>query len=490
MPVEEKNTESHALQTKEHKPEEEASHGDDNAPAPSTRQGIASIHESDQQPGTAANIFSQGGQNYRTMGRWDTALVMASNQVGLGILSLPKVLDVLGLLPGVAAIVSLGIISWYTAYELLQFYRKHPHVVNMADMARVVGGIPFEIIFGICLIVKICFTCGSATVTISITLNTLSNHGACTVVFAAVAAIACWLLCLPRQFKFVAKVGLPSTLSILVAVLIVIISLRVSPPKAAPPGWSGNDKTFRLVGRPSLTEGVNAVLKVCYAYAGNVGFVSYMAEMRDPGRDFVPALTLLQVFSVVLYLVTAVAVYCLAGQYIVSPALGSAPAVPAKVAYAVVLPAILSTGLVFGHTATKYLYVVAMRAMKCTHQLTDSSARSWTTWVVCGTVFWIMSFLIANAIPVFDSILAIASATFIAWFTFGISGVFWYHRHWEDKFARRNLPLAVVNALLILQALFMNGVGLWASISQLAAIFHDRQRRAGGAFTCADNSAF
>lgn len=158
------------------------------------------------------------------------------------------------------------------------------------------------------------------------------------------------------------------------------------------------------------------MLKVCYAYAGNVDFVSYMAEMRDPGRDFAPALTLLQVFSVVLYLVTAVAVYCLSGQYTVSPALGSAPAVPAKVAYAVVLPAILSTGLVFGHTATKYLYVVAMRAMKCTHQLTDSSTRSWATWVVCATVFWIMSFLIANAIPVFDSILAIASATFIAWF--------------------------------------------------------------------------
>ncbi|KAG5990365.1 hypothetical protein E4U52_004649 [Claviceps spartinae] len=408
------------------------------------------------------------------MGRWDTALVMARNQVGLGILSLPKVLDVLGLLPRVAAIVSLGIISWYTAYELLQFYRRHPHVVNMADMARVVGEIPFEIIFGICLVVKICFTCGSATVTISIALNTLSSHGACTVVFAAVAAIACWLLCLPRQFKFVAKVGLPSTLSILVAVLIVIISLRVSPPKAAPPGMVGGQQDTQ----------------VCYAYAGNVGFVSYVAEMRDPGRDFGPALTLLQVFSVMLYLVTAVAIYCLAGQYTVSPALGSAPAVPAKVAYAVVLPAILSTGLVFGHTATKHLYVVAMRAMKCTHQLTDSSARSWTTWVVCVTVFWTMSFLIANAIPVFDSILAIASATFIAWFTFGISGVFWYHRHWEDKFARRNLPLAVVNALLILQALLMNGVGFWASISQLAAIFHDKRRRAGGAFTYADNSAF
>ncbi|KAG6249853.1 hypothetical protein E4U24_001949 [Claviceps purpurea] len=366
MPVDEKHTEAHASQTKEHTPEQESSHGDYNAPAPSTRQGIASIHETDEQPGTAANIFSQGGQNYRTMGRWDTALVLASNQVGLGILSLPKVLDVLGLLPGVAAILSLGIISWYTAYELLQFYRKHPHVVNMADMARVVGGIPLEIIFGICLLVKICFTCGSATVTISIALNTLSSHGACTVVFAAVAAMACWLLCLPRQFKFVAKIGLPSTVSILVAVLIVIISLRVSPPKTAPAGW---DRTLRLVGRPSLTEGVNAVLKVCYAYAGNVGFVSYMAEMRDPGRDFVPALTLLQVFSVVLYLVTAVAVYCLSGQCTVSPALGSAPAVPVKVAYAVVLPAIF----VHGVGVWAYSYKVFVRCCHAGHEVYASA---------------------------------------------------------------------------------------------------------------------
>ncbi|OAQ61465.1 amino acid transporter [Pochonia chlamydosporia 170] len=446
------------------------------------REGVL-VGEQEQ----AANIFSEGGKNYRTMGRWDTALVLASNQVGLGILSLPKILDVLGIVPSVITIIGFGVVSWYTAYELLQFYRRHPHVVNMVDMARVVGGVPFEIIFGICLLIKICFTCGSATITISIALNTLSNHGMCTVGFAGIAAIACWLLCLPRKFKFVAQVGLPSTISIIAAVLIVIISLGVSPPQNAPPGF---DKNLKVVGNPSFSDGVNAVLKVCYAYAGNVGFVSYMAEMKNPGKDFVPALTVLQVFSVVLYVVIAVAIYCLSGQYTTSPALGSAPTIPAKVAYGIVLPAILSTGLVFGHTAIKYLYVVAMRAMKSTDQLTDRSFKSWGTWIACATLFWIVSFVIANAIPIFDSILSIASATFIAWFTFGISGVFWYHRNWQERFHRKNIPLAIINALLIAQALFMNGVGLWAAITQLIDIFNDKENKVGGVFPCADNSLF
>lgn len=465
-------------------------------PQPAQEKDHHSLTSQDACPGVlvdssadapAANIFSEGGKDYRTMTRWDTVLVLVTNQVGLGILSLPKILQTLGLVPGIIAIIGLGLLSTYTAFELLQFYRAHPHCVNMVDMARVVGGVPFEIILGVSLLVKICMTCGSATVTIAIALNTISNHGMCTVGFAGVAAVGCWLLCLPRTFKFVSQTGIPSTISILAAVLIVIISLGVAAPKNAPPGF---EKEIVIVGKPGFKEGVSACLKVCYAYAGNVGFVSYMAEMKDPSKDFVPALGILQVFSIILYLITAVTIYCLSGQYTTSPALGSAPVIPAKVAYGIVLPALFATGLVFGHTAVKYLYVVAMRAMKSTHQMTDRSVKSWTTWVLCATFFWILAFVLANAIPIFDSILSIASATFIAWFTFGISGVFWYHRNWEDKFKGRNIFLAIVNALIILQSLFMNGVGLWASIQGLVDIFDDKDNKIGGAFTCADNSIF
>lgn len=445
------------------------------------------MREGDTIENPITNIFSEGARNYRTMGRWDTILVLITNQVGLGILSLPRVLHILGIVPGVIAIIGLGIVSTYTAYELLQFYRRHPHCVNMADMARVVGGLPFEIILGIGLFINIILTCGSVTVTISVALNTITNHGMCTVGFAGIAALVCWALCLPRTFKFVSQVGIPSTISIIAAILIVMISLGVAAPQNAPPGFERN---LRVVGNPTFAEGATAILGICYAYAGNIAFISYMAEMKDPSKDFVPALGVLQVFSILLYLLTAITIYCLSGQYTTSPALGSAPAVPAKVAYGIVLPALFATGLVFGHTAIKYLFVVIMRIMNCTDQVTKRSTKSWSIWIFCTTLFWILAFVLASAIPIFDSILSISSATFIAWFTFGISGVFWYHRNWQDKFKGRNIILAVINALIIMQALFMNGAGLWASITRLIDTFNSQSNAVNGAFTCANNAIF
>lgn len=216
-----------------------------------------------------------------------------------------------------------------------------------------------------------------------------------------------------------------------------------------------------------------------------------MAEMKNPSKDFVPGIIALQIFSVPLYLVVAVVIYCLAGQYTTSPALGSAPEIPAKVAYGVVLPAVLATGLVYGHTAVKYLYVVIMRALKSTDQMTDSSVKSWSVWIGSATGFWIMAFIIANAIPIFQSILAISSATFIAWFTFGISAVFWFYLNQGRLLSsRRKMCLTVVNVLIIVQTLFMNGAGLWAAITGLVDIFNDPGVKIRGAFTCADNSIF
>lgn len=233
-----------------------------------------SVREEGEAP---ANVFSEGGKNYRTMGRWDTALVLITNQVGLGILSLPSQVQTLGIVPGIIAIVGLGLLSTYTAYELLQFYRKYPHVVNIVDMARVVGGKPFEIVVAIGLMIKLCLTCASATVTLSVAFNTMSGHAMCTVGWVGVSAALCWILCLPRKFKFVAHVGIPSTISIFAAVLIVIISLGIADPKGAPVG--GFDKEINIVGNPTFKEGLSACLQICYAYAGELDESRYAKEI-------------------------------------------------------------------------------------------------------------------------------------------------------------------------------------------------------------------
>lgn len=73
--------------------------------------------------------------------------------------------------------------------------------------------------------------------------------------------------------------------------------------------------------------------------AGHVAFFGFIAELRDP-KDYPKSLVLLQGTDTLLYLITAVVIYCYAGQGVTSPALGSAGDVVAKVAYGVALPTV------------------------------------------------------------------------------------------------------------------------------------------------------
>lgn len=62
-----------------------------------------------------------------------------------------------------------------------------------------------------------------------------------------------------------------------------------------------------------------------------------------------------------MYLITDGAIYGLAGEYVTSPAIGTAPLLPAKIVYGILLLTLFSTGLFYGHAGIKYLFVVIMR---------------------------------------------------------------------------------------------------------------------------------
>lgn len=255
-------------------------------------------------------------------------------------LSLPSVMKILGIVPGIIAIVCIGCLTWYAAFVLLQFYRKHPYVVNMVDMCTVVGGKKFEIVAGIMNVIQFIFFSASPAVTLSVAFNTISDHATCTVVFIFVSCAISWIFSLPRTMKFVSMCGIPSAISVLIAVGIALISLAVAGPAKAPAGWN---RKIEIVGNPTFREGLNAFLKIVYAYAANFTVVSYMTEMVNPSRDFSFSLTVLELSSIFFYTSVAIVLYCLAGEYTVSPVLGAAATVPAKIAYGIALFAILTT---------------------------------------------------------------------------------------------------------------------------------------------------
>ncbi|KAF5024067.1 hypothetical protein F66182_3863 [Fusarium sp. NRRL 66182] len=434
------------------------------------------------------NIFEQGEKNYRTLGRWDTILILFTNQLGLGILSLPSTMMTLGIVPGIIAIIGIGALSWYSAYQLLQFYRRHPNVVSIVEMTRIVGGTWLETFAGFVMMIQVVFVVASAVVTLSVALNMLSSHGACTVIFILVACAACYLLSLPRTMKFVSMAGIPNAVSVVSACLIVLVSLAVSGPAIAPEGWQ---KEIKIVGNPTFRDGLNACLRVVFSYAGTFTFPSYMAEMKDVKKDFRFALAVLEIGSTLFYVVMAVVLYCLAGDLTTSPVLSAASSIPAKVAYGIILPAVVATGLSIGHTGCKYLYVAAMRQMKSVHQVTDNSIKSWTTWILSVTIFWIIIFTISNVIPIFDSILSITAATTIPWFTYGLAAIFWLHLNKGLYFSSwQKAVLTIVNILMICLTLFLNAGGLWAAITELLDLFAKSEDGIGGVFSCGDNSIF
>ena len=246
-----------------------------------------------------------------------------------------------------------------------------------------------------------------------------------------------------------------------------------------------------LVGHPTFAQGFTSVLNIAFAYAGNQAFVTVMAEMQDPSKNFMPSVFILQGFAIPMYTIVGTVVYVLAGEYTTSPALGAAPMVIAKIAFGLLLPTLLGTSLVFGHTSIKYMFIEGLRFMDREHEYNQNTRRTRIMWLGIGATFWTLVFLLANAIPLFHSILSVSAALFVSWFTFGISGVMWLYLNWDVQFRDwKKTCLASLNWTIIALTLFANGVGLWASIEQLVAAYHDPLVPVEGSFTCADNSVW
>ncbi|RKK70313.1 hypothetical protein BFJ69_g11962 [Fusarium oxysporum] len=453
----------------------------------SSHEGHSHDFQTVQESADNTNIYSQGGKNFRTLKRWDTIFILFANQIGLGILSLPSTLKTLGLVPGIIALIGIGVISWYTAYELLQYYRLHPQVLNIVDMTRFVGGRTLESITGVMMMIQVIFVAASAMVTLSIALNTISSHAACTVVFIFISCAACYIFCIPRTTKFVSHLGIPNALSVLAACILVMVVLGVQGPKGVD-NMAEWKREIVIVGNPSFRDGLNACLKIVFAYAANLSFVGYLAEMTNPLEDFKFCLTVLECGSMTMYVIFAVIFYCLGAEYTTSPILGSTATTFAKAAFGIALPAIFATGLAYGHIGSKYIFVNVMRWTGNLNEVTSNSVKSWSTWIASVTGFWIVVFILSNAIPVFDSILSITSATTISWFTYGFSAVFWFHMNKGQYFRDwKKISLTIVNALLIIMSLFMNAAGLWASITELLDIFNS-DGGVRGVFSCGDNS--
>jgi amino acid permease len=426
----------------------------------------------------------------------------------LGMLSLPAALNVLGFFPGLLCIIVMGMLSLYTAYNLIQYWRKYPYMLNIVDYGRVLGGPWVEGIFAVGFLINMALISASALVTLTIGLNTVSEHATCTVVFTVVAALAMWAMCVPHSMRFVSWASWPCTASIIATVLIVMITLGVQGPRnpEAP-------LNLKAISSPTFTQAVSAFLNIAFAYTGNQAYPTVLAEMENPSRDFPRAVTIEKCITTTIYVIVASVVYSLSGEQVASPAIGSLQTTMAKVSYAVSFIGLLGTGLIFGMTSARYLHVFFMRQIslmkhrktQSTPSITSDTSRGgrpsiamsehskktdWAVWIFAVTLFWVVVWILANAIPVFNSLLNISSSLLLSWFTWGVTVLFWFHLNWNGKWRSSGLKLATAafNVFIMILVFFMMIPGMYASIDALLTVFADPNQQVNGAFTCADNS--
>ncbi|QKX53845.1 uncharacterized protein TRUGW13939_00925 [Talaromyces rugulosus] len=412
---------------------------------------------------------------YRTLYWWQCGMIMIAETISLGILSLPSAVATLGLVPAVILIVGLGLLATYTGYVIGQFKLRYPHVHSMADAGDVLfaplGLARFGREFlGTGQLLFLVFIMGSHLLTFTVMMNTVTNHGTCSIVFGIVGLIVSFVCALPRTLRKVSWFSFASFGSILSAVLITIIAISIQRP---------GDGKVDATTKTDVATGFLAVTNIVFAYAGHVAFFGFISEMQNP-KEYPKTLFLLQGTDTCLYVIAAVAIYVYGGKDVKSPALSSTSPITAKVAYGIAIPTIVIAGVINGHVASKYIYV---RLFRGTDLMQKRSFFSIGSWVGITFALWIIAWIIAEAIPVFNNLLSLITALFASWFTYGLSGIFWLFLNW-GKYgeSKRKMFLLVVNLLIVGIGGCLCGMGLWVSGK---AIHEDSS---GASFSCSANS--
>ncbi|KAF7592255.1 hypothetical protein BBP40_000457 [Aspergillus hancockii] len=411
-----------------------------------------------------------GEVKYRVMSWWQCGMLMIAENMSLGILSLPSAMATLGLVPGVIILVGMSGISWYTGYIIGQFKLRFPGTHSMGDAGELIMGRFGRELMGTGQLLLLIFLMASHILTFSVLFNTITGHGACTIVFAVIGMIVSFIGALPRTMNKVYWMSVASCISIITATIVTMISIGVQ----APPDVqvdATRDVTFQ--------DAFLAVTNIIFAYITHVAFFGLISEMRDP-REFPKSLTMLQVVDTSMYVVTAIVAYRYAGPDVASPALSSAGPVMKKVAYGIAIPTVIIAGVIYGHVACKYIYVRIFRGSDHMHQ---KSFLAVGTWIGIALALWVIAWVIAESIPVFNDLLSLISALFGSWFSYGFPAIFWLVMNKGVWFSSpRKIFLTIVNVIILGIACAICGLGLYVSGKSI----HDNS--SSSSWTCANNA--
>lgn len=367
----------------------------------------------------------------------------------------------------------MSFLSTYSGLMLGEFQKEYPFVENFGDAVEVIGRTMgsislfgfnitfariFQEVFGWAQAIFQIFVMGAHLLTWTICLNALSDHSACTIVWVVVGLAVFWALNLPRTLKHTSWMSMASCISITVATLMTVGDVGANKPVG-----STAIEAARAI---PFTSAFLAVTNIAVAFSSHSCFFGVIGEFQKP-QDWPKALALLQIVDTSLYLVAAIVIYYYIGPGVPSPALSAAGSdTMRKAIWGVAIPTIVIAGVIYGHVAGKYIFG---RIFKNSKHLVRRTFVSVVGWSVMTLAMWAFALIIAESIPVFNSLLGILSALFVSWFSYGLPGIFWLWMRKGSWFSTRARIFAFcANVTLVITGTLLCVLGLWASVEAIA----------------------
>ncbi|KXS96035.1 hypothetical protein AC578_2276 [Pseudocercospora eumusae] len=422
--------------------------------------------------------------NFRTVG-WPRASVIFLKVIfATGVLSIPTAMVSLGAVGGALNVVGWGVFNTYTAIIQGDFRNRHAGCHSIADMAEKVGGGVMREVCGGLFIIAYVLCSGSGIIGVSVGLNALSRHAACTVWWAFLATCVVCATASVRKFHQIGWLTWAGFLSIFVAVLIVVIAVTTRSRPAAAPATGDFDLGYYVVPQSvTFAAGVVGSTTIFVSSAGTSAFLPVISEMKNP-KDYRKAVYVCMSIVTAAYLSFSLVVYRWAGQWVASPSLGSAGQTVKMVAYGIGLVGLIVSACLYLHVAAKYCFV---RILRKSRHLQDNTLIHWGTWLGCVWSLGFLAFILAEAIPIFNYLIALTGSLCFAPLAISLPGWLWLYDH-RDWMKGSLLQQATFwfHALLIPLGLFFLVGGTYGVIKEIVAAYADGL--IGSAFSCADNS--
>jgi hypothetical protein len=293
-------------------------------------------------------------------------------------------------------------------------------------MAQEVGGVVFREIIGALFIIAYVLCAGSGILGLSVAFNTFSSHGACTVWFGFVSAVLVGLCASVRKFHELSWLTFAGFISIFVAVLMVVIAVTtLDRPAAAPQTGEFELGYYAVPASVSFAAGMASTCTIFISSAGTSAFLPVISEMREP-RDYRKAVYVAMGFTTSSYLAFALVVYRWCGSWVASPSLGSAGHNMQIAAYAVGFIGLMVSACLYLHVASKYLFV---RILRNSQHLQANTFVHWGTWLSIVTGLCALAFILAEAIPIFNFLIALTGSICFAPLAIMLPAYLWLYDH-------------------------------------------------------------